>query len=162
VPAAAQEGALGLGLGAIPALAAPPLAPPVAKDRSVAAVAARLAARHRPASAAPAAAGAAPVAAAIAAPPFVVSIEIDVPRPTDVAAREDREDEDFGLKDPRRFNFRRTWSDGDSDVVAADHVDNWDSIEFRAFVWDNADGRGRELFELIGTHDLVSQFDPTV
>ena len=161
-PAAAQQGALGLGPGAIPALAASPLAPPVAKDRSVAAVAARLAARQRPTSAAPAAAGAAPIAAAIAAPLFVVSIEIDVPRPTDVAAREDREDEDFGLKDPRRFNFRRTWSDGDSDVVAADHVDNWDSIEFRAFVWNNADGRGRELFELIGTHDLVSQFDPTV
>ena len=51
------------------------------------------------------------------------------------------------MKDPRRFNFRRTWSDGDSDVVAAGHVDNWDSIEFRAFVWNNADGRGREFFE---------------
>ena len=39
-------------------------------------------------------------------------------------------------------------------------VDNWDSIEFRTFVWDNADGRGEELFELTGTRDLVSQFDP--
>ena len=102
------------------------------------------------------------VAAVSVAAPTVVAITIDVgrPSPADVTAQEAREDEDFGPKDPRRFNFRRSWSDGDTDVVAVDYIDNWDSIEFRAFVWDNADGRGEELFELTGTRDLVSQFDP--
>ena len=37
---------------------------------------------------------------------------------------------------------------------------NWSSIEFRAFVWDNADGRGDDIFTLAGTRDLATEFDP--
>ena len=41
-------------------------------------------------------------------------------------------------------------------------ADNWSTAEFRAFVWDNADGRGDDIFRLIGTRDLVNEFDPDV
>ena len=68
----------------------------------------------------------------------------------------------FGDKDPRRFNFRRAWSSGDDDVVAGTDADNWSTAEFRAFVWGNADGRGDDIFQLIGTRDLVNEFDPDV
>ena len=77
--------------------------------------------------------------------------------------RERNEDEDFGERDPRRFNFVRTWTYGSADVVSALDAGNWDSIEFRHFIcqWNNADGLGNNLFELVGTADLVRQFDPT-
>jgi hypothetical protein len=52
------------------------------------------------------------------------------------------------------------WSDGGDDVVAATDPDNWSSIEFRAFAWDNADGRGNDFFALAGTRDLATEFDP--
>ena len=35
-------------------------------------------------------------------------------------------------------------------------------MEFRTFVWNNADRRGEDLFQLIGTRDLVNEFDPAV
>ena len=42
----------------------------------------------------------------------------------------------------------------------------WDTLEFRGFVWNNADGRGSNLFEcsalLFGTRDLLRQFDPDI
>jgi len=141
-----------------PAIA--PAGPPAARDTRIAAVIARLVARPRLA-AAQVVAGAA--AAAAAAPARVISIAIDVirPSPADVALRENLEDEDFSDKDPRRFNFRRAWSNGDDDVVAATDAGNWSSAEFRSFVWGNADGRGDNLFRLIGTLDLVNEFDPT-
>ena len=41
-------------------------------------------------------------------------------------------------------------------------VDNWSTAEFRAFVLGNADGRGDDIFRLIGTRDLVNEFDPDV
>jgi hypothetical protein len=124
------------------------------RDPRAAAVAARLAARPR--AAASAAAAAAP------APASVVDITIDTQRPSpqDIALRESAEDDDFSDRDPRRFNYRRVWSDGGDDVVAATDPDNWSSIEFRAFVWDNADGRGNDIFELAGTRDLATEFDP--
>ena len=106
-----------------------------------------------------AAAGAAPAAAA-----HVVAITVDVlrPPPADIALREDLEAEGFGDKDPRRFNFRRAWSSGGDDVVAGTDADNWSTAEFRAFVWGNADGRGDDIFRLIGTRDLVNEFDPDI
>ena len=57
----------------------------------------------------------------------MISIAIDVirPSPADIALRENLEDEDFSDKDPRRFNFRRAWSTGDDDVVAATDAGNW-------------------------------------
>ena len=74
-----------------------------------------------PAAAAVACTGpAAAAVAALAAAAHVVAITVDVlrPPPADIALREAFEDEDFGDKDPRRFNFRRAWSSGDVDVVA--------------------------------------------
>ena len=47
-------------------------------------------------------------------------------------------------------------------IVAGTDVDNWSTAEFRAFVWGNADGRGDYIFRLIGTRDLVNEFDPDV
>ena len=134
--------------------------PTLNNTRTAAVQVARLVARPRLA-AAQVVAGAA--AAAAAAPARVTSIAIDVirPSPADVALRENLEDEDFSDKDPRRFNFRRAWSNGDDDVVAATDAGNWSSAEFRSFVWGNADGRGDNLFRLIGTLDLVNEFDPT-
>ena len=38
----------------------------------------------------------------------------------------------------------------------------WDTLEFCVFVWNNADGRGSNLFELVGTRDLLLQFDPGI
>ena len=82
------------------------------------------------------------------------------PTPADVRRREDAEGEDFSDRDPRRFNYRRAWSSGDDDVVAAADGVNWNSAEFRTFVWSNADGRGNDLFNLIKTRDLNNEFDP--
>ena len=151
--AGAAVGALG------PVSAISPAGPAVAQDRRTPAVVARLVARQRPAAAQVVAAAA---AAAAAAPAHVISIAIDVirPSPADIALRENLEDEDFSDKDPRRFNFRRAWSTGDDDVVAATDAGNWGSAEFRSFVWGNADGRGDNLFRLIGTLDLVNEFSP--
>ena len=50
----------------------------------------------------------------------------------------------------------------DDDVVAGTDADNWSTAEFRAFVWGDADGRGDDIFRLIGTRDLVNEFDPDV
>ena len=108
---------------------------------------------------------AAPSPAAVAlATAHVVLIAIDDVRqiPAEIARREDFEDEDFTDKDPRRFNYRRVWSSGDDDVVAANNAGNWSSMEFRTFVWNSADGRGEDLFQLIGTRYLVNEFDPAV
>ena len=59
-------------------------------------------------------------------------------RPPSLAAvslREILEDKDFSDKDPRPFNFRRAWSSGDHDVVAAaTYAGNWSSAEFWSFV----------------------------
>ena len=120
-----------------------------------------------PAAATTTVTGPGPEAAAVAAPAaaaHVVAITVDVlrPPPADIALREALEAEGFGDKDPRRFNFRRAWSSGDDDVVAGTDADNWSTAEFRAFVWGNADGRGDDIFRLIGTRDLVNEFDPDV
>jgi hypothetical protein len=175
-PPAATVGAglLGLGPGTPPTglqTAPPPAAqdaPVARRDASLSAVVARLAARaaarrqqhaaELAAAAVPAAAAAAPAAASVVA----ISIDAGRPSPADIAQRETLEDEDFSDKDPRRFNFRRAWSSGDDDVVAATDADNWSSVEFRTFVWNNADGRGDESFQLIGTRDLANEFDPAV
>ena len=47
-------------------------------------------------------------------------------RTSDVALREnlEPEDEDLSDKDLQRFNFRRAWSTGDDDVVAATDAGN--------------------------------------
>ena len=74
-------------------------------------------------------------------------------------AREAYEDEGFGGKDPRRFNFRRAWPSGDDDVVAGTDADNWNTAKFRAFVWGDADGRANDILRLTGTRDLVNEFD---
>ena len=93
---------------------------------------------------------------------ITVTVDVLWPPPADIALREAREAEGFGDKDPRRFNFRRAWSSGDDDVVTGTDADNWSTAEFRAFVWGNADGRGDDIFRLIGTRDLVNEFDPDV
>ena len=81
-----------------------------------------------------------PAAAALATAHVVLIAIDDVrPIPAEIARREDFEDEDFTDKDPRRFNYRRVWSSGDDDVVAANNAGNWSSMEFRTFVWNNAD-----------------------
>ena len=38
----------------------------------------------------------------------------------------------------------------------------WDTLEFRGFVWNNANGRGSNHFELVGTRDLLRQCDPDI
>ena len=93
----------------------------------------------------------------------VVLIAIDDVRstPAEIARREDFKDEDFTDKDPRCFNYRRVWSSGDDNVVAS-NVGNWSSMKFRTFVWNNADGRGADLVQLICTRDLANEFDPAV
>ena len=96
--------------------------------------------------------------------PQCISIGIaDVrPTPSEVRARENDEDEEFGARDPRRLNFRRAWSSGNDEVVNPLVKGMWDTLEFRGFVWNNADGRGSNLFELVGTRDLLRQFDPDI
>ena len=85
--------------------------------------------------------------------PRCISIGVADVRPTpyEVRARENDKDEEFGARDPRRLNFRRVWSSGDDEVVNPLATGMLDTLEFRGFVWNNANGRGSNLFELVGT-----------
>ena len=56
----------------------------------------------------------------------------------------------------------KLWSSGNDEVVNPLVKGVWDTLEFRGFVWNNADGRGSNLFELVGTRDLLRQFDPDI